>query len=93
MEGEWQDGWAWARPEMECEDEGTARVGGEWPLETVRFGVADALMTHGPATMTRVAVWRFGLAQGAPPCGRPLSRTVLSNGFSCRQCWSWYWQR
>lgn len=43
MEGEWQDGWAWARPEMECEDEGTARVGGEWPLETVRFGVADAL--------------------------------------------------
>lgn len=34
--------------------------------------------------MTRVAVWRFGLAQGAPPCGRPLSRTVLSNGFSCR---------
>lgn len=64
--------------------EGTARVGGEWPLETVRFGVADALtlMTHGPATMTRVAVWRFGLAHGAPPCGRPLSRIVLSNGSS-----------
>lgn len=90
MDGEWQDGWARARPEMECG--GTARVGGEWPLETVRFGAADALtlMTHGPATMSRVAVWRFGLAQGAPPCGRPLSRTVLSNGSS--QCWSWYWQ-
>lgn len=61
-----------------------ARVGGEWPLETVRSGVADALalMTHGPATMTRVSVWRFGLAQGPPSCGRPLSRTVLSNGSS-----------
>lgn len=44
MEGEWQDDWAWAWPEMECEllqgqmqAEGTARVGGEWPLETVRL--------------------------------------------------------
>lgn len=59
-------------------------MGGEWPLETVRSRIADALalMTHGSTTMTRVAVWRFRVAQEAPPCGCPLSRILLSNGSS-----------